>query len=631
MKATTLYHLATLITLSKQIAGYGITGLSGGVNTATGERPVRRDLRDLQSSGAAFDLYVQALAQFQADDQSDLVSYYEVAGIHGYPYRSWDSVNGRYLTGYCSHGSPIFPTWHRPYLALFEQRIWQYAQSIAATYPASQRQAYMEAAVSLRVPYWDWAVNPNMPECLTYQSIMINTSTGQETIDNPLYSYKFHPLPLGTDIPTDDPLAKYQETVRSPDPNTGESRMDNVNSGMSSNAAWLRSSTYQLLSSETNYTVFSNSVLQDRGNNYNNLESIHDGVHALVGDGGHMTYFSMAAFDPIFWVHHCSIDRIFALWEVLNPNSYVQPMADTYGTFVIEAGTIEDINTPLYPFHRSNNSNDFWTSATSRSTRTFGYTYPEIQDWAVNQATLQNNVRTAINNLYNTPTRSNLEDAKKKRNILDDLQKAPQELASMATNKITGQMTKTQFDRLGVNNMVKNWAINVAVDKHALDGKPFQIHFFYGEPDSQLSPDEYFKAPNLIGTYRTFTGPMSSLSHGTQHRRSPLEGGAPRLSTGQISLSPVLANAAYSGILPDTSLSPQNVVPKLCDNLQWRVIDYSGQNEVPVQDLADKGQLRVSVVSRDVEPILPGEEHLFPGYGDWVEWKDVTKGKVGGV
>lgn len=50
-------------------------------------------------------------------------------------------------------------------------------------------------------------MNPNMPECLTYQSIMINTSTGQETIDNPLYSYKFHPLPLGTDIPTDDPVS----------------------------------------------------------------------------------------------------------------------------------------------------------------------------------------------------------------------------------------------------------------------------------------------------------------------------------------------------------------------------------------------------------------------------------------
>ncbi|KAI7978310.1 hypothetical protein EIK77_001253 [Talaromyces pinophilus] len=81
MKTSTLYHLATLVALSKQITAYSITGLSGGVNNDTGERPARLDLRDLQSSGAAFDLYIQALAQFQADDQSDLVSYYEVAGM----------------------------------------------------------------------------------------------------------------------------------------------------------------------------------------------------------------------------------------------------------------------------------------------------------------------------------------------------------------------------------------------------------------------------------------------------------------------------------------------------------------------------------------------------------------------
>lgn len=80
MKASALCHLATLFTLSKQINAYGIPGISGGVNYDTGERPARRDLRDLQSSGAAFDLYIQALAQFQNDDQSDFVSYYEVAG-----------------------------------------------------------------------------------------------------------------------------------------------------------------------------------------------------------------------------------------------------------------------------------------------------------------------------------------------------------------------------------------------------------------------------------------------------------------------------------------------------------------------------------------------------------------------
>jgi hypothetical protein len=45
-------------------------------------------------------------------------------GIHGRPYTAWDSVTGpggyTQATGYCTHNSILFPTWHRPYLALFE-------------------------------------------------------------------------------------------------------------------------------------------------------------------------------------------------------------------------------------------------------------------------------------------------------------------------------------------------------------------------------------------------------------------------------------------------------------------------------------------------------------------------------
>jgi hypothetical protein len=44
-----------------------------------------------------------------------------------------------------------------------------------------------------------------------------------------------------------------------------------------------------------------------------------------------------------------SIDRIIALWQALNPDSYVEPMADTYGTFVIEYGTIETVDTRAQP------------------------------------------------------------------------------------------------------------------------------------------------------------------------------------------------------------------------------------------------------------------------------------------
>lgn len=161
-----------------------------------------------------------------------------------------------------------------------------------------------------------------------------------------------------------------------------------------------------------------------------------------------------------------SIDRLLALWQVLNPDSYVEPMGDTYGNFVLQAGTIEDANTPLYPFRRSDDPNDWYTSASSRSTRDFGYTYPEIQDWGVDQATLQNNVRTAINNLYNAPARmTSASQKQERRGILNELDHLPVELTTSATNVITGKMTKQQLDSLGVNNLVKNWAINIAVDK----------------------------------------------------------------------------------------------------------------------------------------------------------------------
>lgn len=102
------------------------------------------------------------------------------------------------------------------------------------------------------------------------------------------------------------------------------------------------------------------------------------------------------------------------------------------------------------------------------------------------------------------------------------------------------------------------------------------------------------------------------------------------LSAGQISLSPVLAQAYANGLLPDDTFEPEAVVPILSKQLNWRITDAAGE-EVPVQTLTDKGKLRVAVVSRDVDPILEGEEHLFPRYGEWNHWQDATMGKMGAV
>jgi hypothetical protein len=31
----------------------------------------------------------------------------------------------------------------------------------------------------------------------------------------------------------------------------------------------------------------------------------------------------LSAFDPIFWMHHCNCDRLFAIWQALNYDVYV--------------------------------------------------------------------------------------------------------------------------------------------------------------------------------------------------------------------------------------------------------------------------------------------------------------------
>ena len=37
------------------------------------------------------------------------------------------------------------------------------------------------------------------------------------------------------------------------------------------------------------------------------LEALHNSYHNMIGDGGHMSDVAVAAFDPIFWMHHAYV------------------------------------------------------------------------------------------------------------------------------------------------------------------------------------------------------------------------------------------------------------------------------------------------------------------------------------
>lgn len=66
--------------LAVGVNAVSIKGLQAGVDSATGERPFRQEFSIFQDSGPAFDLYIQSLYYFMEQDQSDILSYYQVCG-----------------------------------------------------------------------------------------------------------------------------------------------------------------------------------------------------------------------------------------------------------------------------------------------------------------------------------------------------------------------------------------------------------------------------------------------------------------------------------------------------------------------------------------------------------------------
>ena len=72
-------------------------------------------------------------------------------------------------------------------------------QEVVNDFPTGpDRDRYSSAASDFRIPYWDWAATPPdgqsvFPDAVSAPTVTVNAPNGTATIDNPLYSYKFHP------------------------------------------------------------------------------------------------------------------------------------------------------------------------------------------------------------------------------------------------------------------------------------------------------------------------------------------------------------------------------------------------------------------------------------------------------
>jgi tyrosinase len=149
--------------------------------------------------------------------------------------------------------SRLFLPWHRAYLWWLEQALQDLREGVS-------------------LPWWDWTRTRQIP--VAYR----RPPSGQT---NPLYSTRAR-------VPTAQPPIN---------------RMTRRNPGAIAGVTLPTKEEVDDLLNDTDWASFS-----DR------LEDLHDRVHGWVG--GDMGSVATAAYDPVFFAHHCMIDRIWYLWQV---------------------------------------------------------------------------------------------------------------------------------------------------------------------------------------------------------------------------------------------------------------------------------------------------------------------------
>ncbi|KAH6845613.1 tyrosinase [Chaetomium sp. MPI-CAGE-AT-0009] len=384
----------------------------------TGEVKDRKDITKL--TDAEMDDLIYAFHAIQNLPTDKPNSFFQIAGLHGEPFRGAGYSNAQWWGGYCHHGNILFPTWHRAYVLRLEK-------------------ALQSQVPGVMMAYWDELAasetgEPNdIPHIFLEETYTWRTdkygSPNVSSIPNPLYSYRFQRT-VG-DTRASFPDADYTkpkgyQTVRFPysglvGPSdvsvqaataSHNALMDELNKLQAGTTdkllntnvkTWLTAPVYTTSNGKThkasarehymqslrapNYTVYSNTTSAQRWNEEHGddprftvvwpIESPHNAIHLAVGGiqvpgqdvsfvpgaNGDMGENETASFDPIFFFHHCFIDRMFWWWQKRNKHETgLGEVIDGYpGTNSVDAqgptpgiagGTWLSLDTPLAPFKK---------------------------------------------------------------------------------------------------------------------------------------------------------------------------------------------------------------------------------------------------------------------------------------
>ena len=317
----------------------------------------------------------------------------------------------------------------------------------------------------------------------------------------------------------------------------------------------------------------------------------------------------------------------------------MSPRPAPYSTFNSTEGEPQTKDSPLTPFW-DKSGDRFWTSDQIKdSTTTFGYAYPETQEWKyTDEGAYQAAIRQAVTELYGTNVfdnfvRANLQNRAKEHAVaIKALTAAKQDFAedaAAARSEAIEQREPARFvnsnrssgipdslKHLAPDNKYTEWVVNIRAQKHGL-GQAFRVQVFLGDID-ESDPDSWDTEFNAVGRVSVL-----GRSRETQCAKCRIDTASGLMVSGTVPLTSALLQDIIGGEV--ASLQPEDVVPYLTKNLRWKTRLLESGDEKECEQVPG---LKVSVASTEV---TIGEDGLPEYSGQYVVYPEITDGKPGGL
>ncbi|EGO02408.1 hypothetical protein SERLA73DRAFT_178343 [Serpula lacrymans var. lacrymans S7.3] len=284
-------------------------------------------------------------------------------------------------------------------MLLVEQIIGTIAEELAKQIEQrnySERNLWVPAARQLRFPYWDWAAEDvarnGLPRVLKEDKLKVFMGGRNEIeVANPLsyYPYVGEIPPDFQDVESVNGVSYFSQWRRSfryaeSSPDAKRSNIQALERVLKRNVPDMRRKIALLFTfpngedSAKAWDEFSNTAMESKRENdqtlRGSLEGVHNNVHSYLGGNGHMSDPDYAAFDPIFFLHHSNVDRLFSLWEWCYPKYWMQDGYTYDGTaypWTQDRGTYHQVYNEqvlprgnLAPFRTE--KGEYWTSEQTR-------------------------------------------------------------------------------------------------------------------------------------------------------------------------------------------------------------------------------------------------------------------------